>query len=57
MNILLEKYFDFIKKLLPQSSAAAISAIGLDLGSNTCKLVELSQKGDRYLLINLSEIP
>lgn len=42
MQSVLEKYFDLIKRIIP--SKAPLSAVGVDIGSGECKLIELRRK-------------
>jgi len=47
---LLETYFSTIRRFLPSEQRA--SAVGLDIGTGECKLVELSKSKDTFDLIN-----
>jgi type IV pilus assembly protein PilM len=55
MNALLQKYLTIVQKFIPQSETKPL--IGLDLGTNSCKVVELIRKGDKYLLTNFTVEP
>ena len=55
MKHFVQKYFDTIKKFLPSEQKA--SAVGLDIGTGECKLVELTKTGNEYELANWSVEP
>ncbi len=56
MKKLLEAYFKFVKKLLSKKKQG--SSVGLDIGTNECKLVELTKNDDgRYELLNIAIEP
>ena len=50
MHKLLEQYFGTIKKFLP--SEQKTSAVGLDIGTSECKLIELAKSENTYELVN-----
>ena len=50
MHKLLERYFGTIKKFLP--SEKKTSAVGLDIGTGECKLIELAKSENTYELVN-----
>jgi len=50
MHDLLEKYFSTIKRFLPTEQKT--SAIGLDIGTGECKLVELTKTDDVFELVH-----
>ncbi|MCK5082973.1 MAG: pilus assembly protein PilM, partial [Candidatus Omnitrophica bacterium] len=50
MHRLLEQYFGTIKKFLP--SEQKTSAVGLDIGTGECKLIELAKSENTYELVN-----
>jgi len=52
MHPLLTQYFSFIKKIIP--SKAEGSAVGLDIGITSCKMIELIQKDGSYHILNWS---
>ncbi len=55
IQILLQRYFSTIKKFLPSEQKA--SAVGLDIGTGECKLVELAKSGTTYELVNWAVEP
>ena len=55
MNMLLQKYLAIVQKLIPQSEAKSL--IGLDVGTNSCKAVELVRKGEKYQLVKFAVEP
>ena len=55
MNALLQKYLTTVKKFIPQPESK--SFIGLDIGTHSCKLVELVHKGGKYQLTNFTIEP
>ena len=55
MSALLQKYLTIVQKFIPQSQTK--SFVGLDLGTNSCKLVELVRKGEKYQLTNFAVEP
>ncbi len=55
MSRLLDGYFGLIRKFIPTKKEG--SAVGLDIGTNSCKLVELIAKGDGYQVLDWSIIP
>jgi len=57
MHPLLEKYFSFIKKVVPSKKEEEGSSVGLDIGSSSCKLIELAKAGDSYKLVNWAVEP
>ncbi|MCK5179026.1 MAG: pilus assembly protein PilM, partial [Candidatus Omnitrophica bacterium] len=50
MHRLLKQYFGIIKKFLP--SEQKTSAVGLDIGTGECKLIELAKSENAYELVN-----
>lgn len=46
LNQWLNSYFRFVKKLFPKEKGVA--KVGLDIGVNSCKFVELAQMGEKY---------
>ncbi|MBN1869967.1 MAG: type IV pilus assembly protein PilM [Candidatus Omnitrophica bacterium] len=50
MHKLLEQYFGTIRKFLP--SEQKTSAVGLDIGTGECKLIELTKSESAYELVN-----
>lgn len=44
-----EQYLNFVKKYIPEPKV--FSSIGLDIGSNICKLVEIKPKGNSFELV------
>jgi type IV pilus assembly protein PilM len=48
MEQLLENYFRFVKRFLPDEKG--ITKVGLDIGVNSCKFVALAKMGDKYEL-------
>ena len=50
MHTFIQKYLNFIKNFLPGESPAP--TIGLDIGVEDCKLVELSKSADGYELVS-----
>src|SRR3989338_9053753 len=55
MSALLQKYLTIVQKFIPQSETK--SFVGIDLGTNSCKLVELVRKGEKYQLTNFAVEP
>ncbi len=55
MQNLLEQYLTFIKRLIPIKPVKP--AVGLDIGENSCKMVEIKQKGDTFQLLNWAVEP
>ncbi len=49
-NSLLEKYFSAISHIIPQKET--VSSLGLDIGVDSCKVVETVKTGDGYQVIN-----
>lgn len=43
---MLENYFRFVKKFLPDEKG--VTKIGLDIGVNSCKFIALAKMGDKY---------
>ncbi len=50
MNRLLEKYFAAVKNFIPQRSKA--SSVGMDIGNDSVKLIELIRSADSYQLVH-----
>jgi type IV pilus assembly protein PilM len=50
MHPFLQQYFKLVKKLIPSSSDEP--SVGLDIGTDTCKLVEIQKKDNGYELLN-----
>ncbi|MFA5089261.1 MAG: type IV pilus assembly protein PilM [Candidatus Omnitrophota bacterium] len=50
MSKWLDKYLSGIKKLLPEKSSE--SSVGLDIGVDSCKMVEIVKSGNSFELIN-----
>src|SRR5690349_11351454 len=48
MNALLQKYLNFVQKFIPQPETKPF--VGLDIGTSSCKIVEVIRKADRYQL-------
>ncbi len=46
MEQLLENYFRFVKRFLPDEKG--VTKIGLDIGLNSCKFIALAKMGDKY---------
>lgn len=46
LNLLMEQYFRFVKKLLPGEKG--VSKVGFDLTNDSCKYVALAQTGESY---------
>ncbi|MBL8013484.1 MAG: type IV pilus assembly protein PilM [Candidatus Omnitrophica bacterium] len=46
LNLLMEQYFRFVKKLLPGEKG--VSKVGFDLTNDSCKYVALTQTGESY---------
>ena len=42
-----QSYFNTIKRFLPDEQQST-SAIGLDIGTGDCKLIELEKRKDKY---------
>ncbi len=57
MNILLQKYFEFIKSFLPKPDENAFIAIGLDIGSSECRYVKLIRSDEGYSIIGWDSQP
>lgn len=50
MPSLLNQYFSFVSRLLPQDNT--VSAVGLDVGVDSCKLIEIRRTADIYEVLN-----
>ncbi|OGX56276.1 MAG: hypothetical protein A2447_08495 [Omnitrophica WOR_2 bacterium RIFOXYC2_FULL_38_12] len=50
MNALLNNYFGIIKKFLPDKPKG--TAVGIDIGLNSCKLVEIKKENNEYELVS-----
>lgn len=48
MNDLLQKYLTIVQRFIPQAETKPL--VGLDIGTDSCKIVELVRKADRYQL-------
>ena len=46
MEQLLENYFSFVKKLLPDEKG--VTKVGLDIGVDSCKFIALARMGEKY---------
>ncbi len=46
LNQWLKSYFRFVKRLFPDEKG--VTKVGLDIGVNSCKFVELAQMGEKY---------
>ncbi|MGE0269001.1 MAG: type IV pilus assembly protein PilM [Candidatus Omnitrophota bacterium] len=55
MNKLLQNYFKFIKRFIPKKKEG--SSVGLDIGINSCKMVEVYREGDSYKILNWAVQP
>lgn len=55
MNSILKIYFDLIKKFLPQVQEN--TSVGLDIGSQDCKIIEIRKIDDSYELLRWSIEP
>lgn len=55
LKVLLEKYLAFIKRFIPESVVKPL--VGIDLGSNACKLVELKASSSGLELVNWAIVP
>jgi type IV pilus assembly protein PilM len=49
LNTFLKKYFATIKRFLPEK--AEVTSVGLDIGSQNCRLVELRFKDNQYEIV------
>lgn len=52
MSKILDGYFGLIRKFIPTKAEG--SAVGLDIGLNSCKMIELVKNGDDYRILNWS---
>jgi len=52
MNKYLDSYFNIIKRFIPKPPES--SSIGIDIGLNECKMVEVKKEGNDYKLIHWS---
>lgn len=50
MSNLLQNYFKFIKHFIPKKKEG--SSVGLDIGMNTCKMIEIYREGESYKILN-----
>lgn len=50
MQKFVNSYLSFVKKMVPKEDLAP--SVGLDIGVSSCKLVEISKKGNSYELVN-----
>lgn len=50
MNAFLKNYFATIKRFLPEK--AEVTSVGLDVGSQSCKFVEIRKKEEKFELLN-----
>ena len=50
MNNLLQNYFKFIKRFIPKKKEG--SSVGLDIGINSCKMVEIYKEGESIKILN-----
>lgn len=55
MHILLKKYLELVKRLMPDPSQG--NSIGIDIGAGDCKLVEIAKEEDTYELLNFAIEP
>jgi type IV pilus assembly protein PilM len=55
LDYLIEKYFAIVKSFIPQQEAKPL--VGLDIGINSCKMVELKKKGSTYELVSWAITP
>lgn len=55
MHPLLKKYFNTIKKFFPEEPDR--HAVGLDIGVNECKLIEIVESGDSFELVKWAVEP
>ena len=50
MKNVVEQYLTAIKKFIPEHAEDPL--VGLDIGTNSCKIIELNKKGSSYELLN-----
>lgn len=50
MNTLLKNYFGLIRRFMPHKEVG--SAVGIDVGVSSCKLVELSREGEAFKVLH-----
>ena len=50
MKKIIDKYFSVVKKFIPEQEEKSL--VGLDIGINSCKMVELKADSNSYKLIN-----
>jgi len=55
MHPILRSYFNFIKKLVPSKPDQTI--VGLDIGTNECRLVEIIDDEEKLKLVNYAVVP
>ncbi len=55
MSPVIENYFKFIRRMIPQRIPG--TAVGLDIGTRECRMVEIALKGNSYEVINWSIKP
>lgn len=55
MKKFLQGYFSIVKRFVPEPVSK--STVGLDIGSDSCKLVEVKAKGSSYEIINWAHQP
>lgn len=56
MHRFLEKYFETIKKFIPEKTSDGAS-VGIDIGVSNCKLVEVVKSGSEIELLTLAQAP
>ncbi|MCA9407876.1 MAG: type IV pilus assembly protein PilM [Candidatus Omnitrophica bacterium] len=55
MHPLLTSYFSFVRNLIYKQEEGC--SVGIDLGTNECKLIELAKNGEDYLVVNAAVVP
>lgn len=50
MSILLDKYLSIVKRIIPEKSQEL--SVGLDIGSHSCKLIEIAPTQDSFTVVN-----
>ena len=55
MSKILDTYFQLIKKFIPEK--ISLPAVGLDIGTHSCKAVQLNQRNNQFEIINWSVEP
>ncbi len=55
MASILDQYFNFVRRLIPQEVQE--NAVGLDIGSGECKLVEIKKTGNTFQLLDWAVEP